>query len=193
MTRPDKDTLSRLVGRLLASWRHDTAADREAAVEMCRAFVTVMAEYPPEVLEQIIDPRRGLPSRLKWFPTLAELVEACDAAFAPLQRRAAQEIALIETSAHLRQPDPETPEQRHAAVRYYEEALRPTIESAMPRNEQLREQQREEVNPQTPPETPQQLLDRMEAEGVWDAPLLVGEGLAAKLSSLRSFHGAGQA
>jgi hypothetical protein len=38
----------------------------------------VLSEYEPEIIDWVCDPRTGLPRRLKWLPTVAEIAEACD-------------------------------------------------------------------------------------------------------------------
>lgn len=42
------------------------------------AIAATLAEYSPEVIEYITDPRTGLPAKLKWLPTVAEVREACE-------------------------------------------------------------------------------------------------------------------
>lgn len=42
------------------------------------AIAAVLAEYPAEVIKAVTDPRKGLPRKLKWLPSVAELAEACD-------------------------------------------------------------------------------------------------------------------
>ena len=42
------------------------------------AIAATLAEYPKEVIEYITDPRTGLPAKLKWLPTVAEVREACE-------------------------------------------------------------------------------------------------------------------
>lgn len=42
------------------------------------AIAAVLAEYTPDVVRQVTDPRSGLPSRLKWLPSVSEVKEACD-------------------------------------------------------------------------------------------------------------------
>ncbi len=44
------------------------------------AVTAILAEYSPEVIKRITDPRSGLPRKLKWLPTVAEVSEACDEA-----------------------------------------------------------------------------------------------------------------
>jgi hypothetical protein len=43
------------------------------------AIAAVLAEYPREVILAVTDPRSGLPRKVKWLPSVAELAEACDA------------------------------------------------------------------------------------------------------------------
>jgi hypothetical protein len=38
----------------------------------------ILVEYPPEIVDFVCDPRTGLPRRLKWLPTIAEIAEACE-------------------------------------------------------------------------------------------------------------------
>lgn len=42
-------------------------------------LVSVLAEYPAEVILAVTDLVRGLPSQLKWFPTVFETRQACEA------------------------------------------------------------------------------------------------------------------
>lgn len=41
--------------------------------------MVVLAHYPPAVMERVVHPMHGLPGRLKFIPTLAEIREACAA------------------------------------------------------------------------------------------------------------------
>jgi hypothetical protein len=38
----------------------------------------VLEQYPDEVITYVCDPRTGIQRRLKWPPTISEIVEACD-------------------------------------------------------------------------------------------------------------------
>jgi hypothetical protein len=40
--------------------------------------VAILAHYPPEVIAVVVDPVRGLPSKLKFMPTIADIKEACE-------------------------------------------------------------------------------------------------------------------
>lgn len=42
------------------------------------AVAATLAEYPPEVIEHVTDPRTGLPAKLKFLPSVAEVREACE-------------------------------------------------------------------------------------------------------------------
>lgn len=45
------------------------------------AVASILNEYPPAVIDYVTDPRTGLPNRLKWLPTVAEVREACEMRF----------------------------------------------------------------------------------------------------------------
>lgn len=42
------------------------------------AIAATLADYPHEVVEHITDPRTGLPAKLKFLPSVAEVREACE-------------------------------------------------------------------------------------------------------------------
>lgn len=44
------------------------------------AVAAVLAEYPPEVVRLVTDPRTGIARTLKFLPSVAEVAGACDAA-----------------------------------------------------------------------------------------------------------------
>jgi hypothetical protein len=60
------------------------SAYRRADYEDPRGFVvqlgTVLEDYPEEVILQVTSPKTGIQRRLKWPPSLAEIVEECDRA-----------------------------------------------------------------------------------------------------------------
>lgn len=43
------------------------------------AIAATLAEFDQDVVDFVTDPRTGLPSKLKWLPTVAEVREACEA------------------------------------------------------------------------------------------------------------------
>jgi hypothetical protein len=70
------------------------------------AALRIMCNYPVDILKAVSDPAGGLPAKLKWFPTLAELKEACEMLMEPrrqyedkLRRRAEQLDARDEWNA----------------------------------------------------------------------------------------------
>lgn len=42
------------------------------------AVAATLAEFADDVAEYVTDPRTGLPAKLKWLPTIAEVREACE-------------------------------------------------------------------------------------------------------------------
>ena len=60
---------------LLGCFRTGDATDPEVYTG---AVIVVLADYPDDVIEQVVDPRNGLPSRMNWLPTIAEIKSACE-------------------------------------------------------------------------------------------------------------------
>jgi hypothetical protein len=85
-------------GQLFGCYRKGDANDPDVYTV---AVAAIFAEYPPEIVDYVCDPRTGLPRRLKWLPTIAEIAEACDLrmeyakAVAYLRQIAAQKQAII--------------------------------------------------------------------------------------------------
>jgi hypothetical protein len=67
--------------------------------------VAALSDYPVEIICQVVDPRNGIPSKIKWLPTIAEIKEACESRYAPHRyaadwdKRAAEKIAARDTLA----------------------------------------------------------------------------------------------
>jgi hypothetical protein len=53
------------------------------------AVAAVLAEYEPDVITRVTDPRTGLPRKTKFLPNPAEVSEACDEARKVLKAEAA--------------------------------------------------------------------------------------------------------
>lgn len=51
------------------------------------AAAATLAEFSREAVEWVTDPRTGLPARLKWLPTIAEIREACESRDSYLKSR----------------------------------------------------------------------------------------------------------
>lgn len=71
---------AKAVGRLLSFYPQHTANEPES---YAAAMVSLMAEYPSEVIDVVCDPRRGLATRCKFLPTVAELTEALESEMEP--------------------------------------------------------------------------------------------------------------
>jgi hypothetical protein len=61
---------------LAGCYRKDDAADPET---YATALAAVLALYSPDIVQQVTDPRTGLPSRVQWLPTIKEVRDECDA------------------------------------------------------------------------------------------------------------------
>lgn len=83
---------------LFGCYRKGDAADPEIYVA---AVTAILSEYPAEVVDFVCDPRTGLPRKLSFLPTVAEIAAACDArmeyaeAIAKLHKRAEKERAIV--------------------------------------------------------------------------------------------------
>jgi hypothetical protein len=85
----DHAEYSRRQARILAGcYRNSEASDPEI---YGLALAAVLADYPREVIAYVTDPRTGIARRLKWLPSIAEVIEACEAQMAPLRRLRAAE------------------------------------------------------------------------------------------------------
>lgn len=60
---------------MFGCYRRGEANDPET---YAAAIAAVLTLYPPEIVHRITDPRTGLPSRLKFLPTVSEVREACE-------------------------------------------------------------------------------------------------------------------
>ena len=60
---------------LFSYYRKDEVAN---ARMFFTGIVAVFTDYSPDVVRYITDPRTGLQRRIKFLPSIAEIVEACD-------------------------------------------------------------------------------------------------------------------
>jgi hypothetical protein len=86
---------------LLSCYRHGEAANPEIYTD---SVISVLSCYSADVIRRVVDPRSGLPSRLKWLPTIAEIKEACDAEMAPIRREQDRRRRLEQTRKALGPP-----------------------------------------------------------------------------------------
>src|SRR6266496_4989720 len=96
VTTLDSDRARREYARLKAAqmfgcFRTGQANDPDLYVA---GIAAVLAEYPPKVIEYVTDPRTGLPRKMTFLPSVAEVGEACEREMAPIiseQRRVARQ------------------------------------------------------------------------------------------------------
>lgn len=60
---------------LLGCYRMGDANDPEVYTA---AIIAIFSDYSEEVMRDVADPRRGLPSKIQWLPTVKEVREACE-------------------------------------------------------------------------------------------------------------------
>lgn len=70
---------------LLGCYRSGDANDPEIYV---RSVIAVLSAYPADVMDRVVDPVTGLPSRLQWLPSVAEIRKACEELYGPMRRAA---------------------------------------------------------------------------------------------------------
>src|SRR6266478_5958331 len=97
-TSPPSNSRKALILRcqlaVFSAYRTDQFADPEGFKTQLGA---VLEQYPDEVITYVCDPRTGgIQRRLKWPPTISEMVEACDDHQAFLERLRKQRPAFKE-------------------------------------------------------------------------------------------------
>lgn len=151
---------------LLGCYRKGEAADPEVYVA---SVATVLTRYPETIVRKVTHPVDGLPGKLNWLPTVAEVRSACDAEMKPFYDEAARQKRAEDNVRLLGAPAETSLDERARAVAHWEE-VRKTIGKS-----------EEEVKALT--ETPQEALDRLAATA--GAPVTIGAGLSAKLEAMR--------
>jgi hypothetical protein len=63
------------------------------------AIAATLARYPDQVIYDVTDPRTGIPSKISWMPTIKDVREACDRAYAPIQQQVERERRIAEQLA----------------------------------------------------------------------------------------------
>jgi hypothetical protein len=97
---------------LLGCYRTGDAHDPEIYVT---AAVAVLSDYPLDIVNAVTDPRTGIPSRIKWLPTIAEIKDACEDIAGPRRRMAEWETrsrAQLDERAQLEALDGNTERER---------------------------------------------------------------------------------
>ena len=81
---------------LIGCYRKGECEDPEVFVT---AAASVLARYPEDVARFVTDPHSGIAGKLKWFPTIYEIREACDIENAKRQLAAERDASLREQFA----------------------------------------------------------------------------------------------
>jgi hypothetical protein len=68
---------------LLSCYRTGDAHDPQMYVA---AVVAVLSDYPLDIVTAVTNPSTGIPAKLKWLPTIAEIKTACEDIAGPRRR-----------------------------------------------------------------------------------------------------------
>lgn len=99
---------------MLGCFRRDDALDPET---FSAAVAATLAEFPESVVRHVTNPVRGLPGKLKWLPSVAEVREACEAEMAPIRREQERRARYDATQRLIAAPRPEQQPREHRASR----------------------------------------------------------------------------
>src|SRR5882762_5333380 len=69
---------------LVGCYRKSDAADPQT---YAAAVVAVLARWPADVIMKVTEPATGIPSRIGWLPSIAEITRACEEAYEPIKAR----------------------------------------------------------------------------------------------------------
>lgn len=92
----DPQTAAALATLLFGCYRASEANDPEAFMA---AAAATLSRYPTQVVIDVCDPIRGLPSRDKWLPSIAEIRMACDEKMRPVRDQERRDRLRDETLA----------------------------------------------------------------------------------------------
>lgn len=70
----------------------------------------VFTDYPEDVVRRVTDPRRGIASRQKFVPNLAECKEACEDEMRPIRREEARRAQMAQSATMLAAPSVPKPD-----------------------------------------------------------------------------------
>jgi hypothetical protein len=71
-------------GKMIGCYRKSDAADPHT---YAAAVVAVLVRWPPEVIMKVTEPATGIPSKINWLPSIAEITQACEDAYEPIRAR----------------------------------------------------------------------------------------------------------
>lgn len=67
--------IARLARLLVGCYRTGDANDPEVYIG---AVIAVLSRYPVEIVKAVVDPCSGIPSQIKWLPSIQEIKAACE-------------------------------------------------------------------------------------------------------------------
>jgi hypothetical protein len=88
--------------QLFGCYRKGDANDPEVYVG---AITLLLSTYPEDIINSVTHPVHGLPSRLKWMPSVAEVREACEEIMGPRRERAAYAAGVVQQLRERREWD----------------------------------------------------------------------------------------
>ena len=91
-TLPEKSLLEWTTKRanlMIGCYRKTDATDPETYFA---AVVAVLARWPREVITVVTEPATGIPSKINWLPSIAEITKACEDAYQPIARQIRREL-----------------------------------------------------------------------------------------------------
>jgi hypothetical protein len=155
---------------LIGCYRKGEAADAQV---YATAVCAVLSRYPEEVVLRVTDPVVGLPGRVNWLPTIAEVRHACEELVLPLREAALREKRQHEAQRLIGSTSNATPEERARATERWER------ESAdMRRIQRKREMTQDEAAAKVEEFRAAPVLERK--------PLTLSRGLAEKLEAMKA-------
>lgn len=155
---------------LLESWG-DTARVTDVFLA---SLTATLSRYPEAVVLRVTDPVFGLVRQLKFFPKVADVVEACEAEMEPYYAAARRELEAERTAELVAGIDGDPDEVRARATAAWE-AIRDSVKAARPPNEDATAQPKPK-----PVETFLETLNRVRTSG----PVMVGSELRKKLDAI---------
>lgn len=100
---------------MFGCYRRGDANDPDTYVS---AIAAVLADYEPDVIQSVTDPRSGLPSKSDWPPTVREVKSACEEIAGPRRRAQDWDRAAAENLRQRALPPPPRPTLEELKAKY---------------------------------------------------------------------------
>ena len=122
-SRCSPEVVSDCARMLVGSYRRNDAEDPGLFI---RAAATVLSGYPEDVVRKVTHPAFGIPSKLKFLPSIAEIRDACEEEMKPVYAARRREIE-AERNRRMLAPPTVPPESRERAVKRWFDDIRPSM------------------------------------------------------------------